>query len=78
MSVRVNVRLGLCPVGRMSGWANVYQASFRGLLSGQVTVRSGYCPAGLLSGRAIVFRVSVHQATICRGSVRRASVWIPN
>ena len=69
MSVWVNVRSGYCPVGRMSGWANIYQASIHGSLSSQVPVQSGYCPVGLLSGRVTVFRVSVHRATACRGCV---------
>ena len=59
MSGRVNVRSGYCPVGSMSGRANVYWASVLRLLSGQVTIQSGYCPVGLLSGRA----------TVCQGRV---------
>ena len=51
---RANVRSGYCPVDRMSGRANVYRASVRGLLSSQVTVQSGYCLVGLLSSRATV------------------------
>ena len=52
MSVQVNVRLGYCPVGRMSGRVNVYRASVCALL----TVRLGYCLIWLLSGRVTFFR----------------------
>ena len=51
MSGLVNVRSGYCPVGRITGWSNVYRASVRGLLSVQVTLQSSYCPVGLLSLR---------------------------
>ena len=56
----------------MSGWANVYWASVRGLLSGQVTVRSGYCLVGFcLSGKS---PSGYCLSGMCpRGSVRRAS-----
>ena len=47
---RANVHLGSC-LGRFFSWANAYQFSVRGLLSGQVTVRVGYCPVELLSVR---------------------------
>ena len=66
---RANVRSSYCPVGRMSGRANVYRSPVRGLLSGQVTVESSYCPVGLPSGWATVFRVSVHRASVCWGYV---------
>ena len=69
MSGRVNVRSGYCPVGSMSGRANVYWTSVLRLLSGQVTVQSGYCPVGLLSGRATVFWLTVPRATVCQGRV---------
>ena len=51
MSFRVNVHSVYCPVGRMSGRANIYRASVR----------------GLLPGRATVFWVSVHQPTVSCG-----------
>ena len=69
MSGRVNVRSGYCPVGSMSGRANVYWTSVLRLLSGQVTVQSGYCPVGLLSGWATVFWLTVPRATVCQGRV---------
>ena len=47
MSVEVNVLSGYYPVGRMSGWVNVYWATVCWLLLGQVG--SDYCPVGLLS-----------------------------
>ena len=57
---RANVHSGYCPVVRISGRANFYQASVHGLLYGQVTVRSGYYLVGLLSDRVTVCRLSVH------------------
>ena len=79
---RAKVRLGYFRIGHMSGRANVYRASVRGLLSSQVTFRSDYCPVGLC-----VFRVTFHRATVCQRCVHgevsvgivsgRATVLIP-
>lgn len=74
----------------MSGRANVYWASIRGLLFGQVTVQWGYYPVGLLPIGLLPVEMSpwgiVHQASIripiklevcsllCQASSLRASM----